>query len=375
MTVSIFSPQAKRLTMAVLRYAVGLGLGGFLLYYALKDLNWSKVEANLADADYWWLAPAFAVGIMSHIARGARWRQLIEAAGYRTRTSTAFWAVMTGYLTNNAVPRLGEITRCTMLTRTERVPFVTGAGTVVVERITDLAVLAITFAIVLLAEFDELIQAVQQNAANSGAREGLSNLLPYLLAALGIGLITALLLYRFRRSIEQTAFGERFIRMLRTLVDAFFSIRRIKQPLFFLLNTVLIWAGYVFFVYFAMEMLPPLREINSVYLAFVATAVGAIGMVVPSPGGIGSYHFTILITFSLFGHDEELGGLAGLLLHTPQYLLATVIGAVGYLVLIFHRRTPSNAASKPVPKGEASGPAAEEEVPGVATHPAKERFD
>ncbi|MCK7534447.1 MAG: flippase-like domain-containing protein [Marinilabiliales bacterium] len=81
------------------------------------------MAAEIRAAKYEWLLLSIILGIFSHIARAMRWNILIRSLGYKTDTPTTFYAVMTGYLANMAFPRLGEVTRCGVLSRKKGSPF------------------------------------------------------------------------------------------------------------------------------------------------------------------------------------------------------------------------------------------------------------
>ena len=91
-----------------------------------------------------------------------RWKLLINSLGYHPRTDNAFFAVMIGYLTNLAIPRLGEILKCTMLARYEKIPAEKLVGTIILERIIDAISLLIVFAVTLAIQpgiYTDLINA------------------------------------------------------------------------------------------------------------------------------------------------------------------------------------------------------------------------
>ena len=134
----------------ILQYVVFLGLGIFLAWWSLKDLNREEkdqIKIALSHARYWLIIPVFVILFLSHLVRAMRWKLLINSLGYQPRTDNAFFAVMIGYLTNLAIPRLGEILKCTMLARYEKIPTEKLIGTIILERIIDAITLLIVFAI------------------------------------------------------------------------------------------------------------------------------------------------------------------------------------------------------------------------------------
>ena len=107
----LLSVSMKRRLFTILQYCIFLALGIFLAWLSLKDLDHEKrnqIKTALSHARYWLIIPVFAILIGSHLVRAIRWKLLINSLGYRPRTDNAFFAVMVGYLTNMAVPRLGE---------------------------------------------------------------------------------------------------------------------------------------------------------------------------------------------------------------------------------------------------------------------------
>src|SRR5690349_1736608 len=105
----------KRL-LTILQYIFFLSLGIFLVWWSLRDLSKqdvSDIKFALHRARYWLIIPVFTILFLSHLTRALRWKLLIEPLGYSPSTANAFFAVMIGYLANQAFPRLGEVLKCT----------------------------------------------------------------------------------------------------------------------------------------------------------------------------------------------------------------------------------------------------------------------
>ncbi|MCS7086470.1 MAG: flippase-like domain-containing protein, partial [Bacteroidia bacterium] len=120
---------------AVVQYLAALILGAGIFYLVFKDVSWADLQKRFSNVRWPWVAAGLVVGLGSHFLRGMRWRMLLSAAGHKVSSLHAFLAVMTGYMANNAVPRMGEVVRCTALTRSDKVPLTVGVATVVVERV------------------------------------------------------------------------------------------------------------------------------------------------------------------------------------------------------------------------------------------------
>jgi uncharacterized protein (TIRG00374 family) len=127
--------------LSVLKYILFLGIGIFLTWWQLgKMTSLQKIQfrESLLHAHYIYLLPVFIITFLGHISRAVRWKILIEPMGYHPKTSHTFYAVMCGYFANTFLPRAGEILRCTLLGRYEKIPATKLFGTILVERIFDL---------------------------------------------------------------------------------------------------------------------------------------------------------------------------------------------------------------------------------------------
>ena len=81
---------------------------------------------------------------------------LINPLGYHPSLRNAFYALMTGYLANLALPRIGEITRCVALGKKEKIPVDQLIGTVVVERTIDFLSLLTIMIILIITSGDQI---------------------------------------------------------------------------------------------------------------------------------------------------------------------------------------------------------------------------
>ena len=132
----------KKKIISFLQYIFFLLIGLGLLYLVFRKLDLQEVGNEIAHARYEWLLLSILLGLVSHIARAFRWNILIRSMGYEAKAKTTFYAVMIGYLANGAFPRLGEVTRCGVLSKKTGVPFNALIGTVISERMFDLFVLS-----------------------------------------------------------------------------------------------------------------------------------------------------------------------------------------------------------------------------------------
>ena len=146
----------KRKIFTILKYLFFLGLGIVLLWLSFRKLDMTEVWTDIKGANYYWLIVALVLAIASHIFRALRWNLLINSLNYKTKLSTTFYAVMIGYMANTAVPRMGELARCGVLSKKEKIPFNALFGTVISERLFDLITLGAIIVLVIFFQFKSL---------------------------------------------------------------------------------------------------------------------------------------------------------------------------------------------------------------------------
>src|SRR5216684_6984101 len=165
----------KKTVLATLQYALFAALAVFFVWLSVRGLDhekWGQLKKAMDRAHYWLLIPVFSLLLISHWLRALRWRQLMEPMGYHPSRLNAFFAVMIGYFVNLGAPRLGEVVKCTILARYEKVPADKLVGTIVAERAFDVICLLAVFGLTLIFQFDVIhsltadkLNALFQNAS------------------------------------------------------------------------------------------------------------------------------------------------------------------------------------------------------------------
>ena len=154
-----------------IRFVLFLAFGLFLFWLAYRGIDTQTVVDSLSQANLWWIALSLVLGIVSHLSRTLRWRLLLEPLGRKPSVKNTFFAVMVMYLANLALPRLGEVSRCSIMKRYEDIPFSKSLGTVFLERMVDMVVLLLMFIIVLITQFNVisnfLLDAINQKFNHS----------------------------------------------------------------------------------------------------------------------------------------------------------------------------------------------------------------
>ena len=128
----------KKIIKKAFKVVLPLALGGFILLWVYKDFDFSRVGEVLEHGmNYWWMLLTLVFGVFSHVLRGWRWKQTLAPLGAYPKTSDCVNAIFVSYAANLVVPRIGEISRCGILSKYDNVSFSKSLGTVVTERLID----------------------------------------------------------------------------------------------------------------------------------------------------------------------------------------------------------------------------------------------
>ena len=333
---------------AYLQYVFFIAIAGFFVWLSLHKINaekWEQLKDAIAHARLWVFFPVLFLLLLSHWIRALRWKMLIEPLGYKPSNINTFFGVMVGYLVNLGAPRLGEIIKCTVLARYEKIRADKLVGTIVAERAFDLMSLVIVFGITLVTEFKTIGSFtgdwIKSVYTSSEGKFSATRLLIFLGGAVLVIFALRILFTRFLH----INFVQKFKVILKGIWHGLTSIRLVRNKLLFLFYTVAIWALYVVSTLIGFEVLEQTRNLG-VGAAFSALIMGSIGMIF-SPGGIGAYPWFIQQTVLLYGIPEEPYGQAlGWLLWLGQFIIFVVFGALSFILLpTFNKKKDAQAGN------------------------------
>jgi uncharacterized protein (TIRG00374 family) len=336
--------MSKRLS-TIIQYLVFFLLGVLFVWLSLKNLNGDnlgQIRTALSHARYWLVIPVFFILISAHLVRAIRWRLLIQPLEHAPAVHNTFFAVMIGYLVNQGVPRLGEVVKCTMLGRYEKIPVEKLIGTVILERVVDalsfLAVLAITLAI----QPEIYSQLVNSFFSSHGSSEKKIPGYVFLLGLLGI-IVVIILIWMIVKKKTVNDVRLLFVRIVKRLWEGISSIQHLKRRGLFIFLTVLLWALYLFAGYIGLFAFPEtsgygLKE------AFTILSAGSIGMIA-SPGGIGAYAFLIQKTMPIYGMNEGIALAFGWILWLVTTAVIIVGGLLSFALLPYYYKQKQRETS------------------------------
>ncbi|UYQ95251.1 flippase-like domain-containing protein [Chitinophaga horti] len=328
-----------KLLKNILQSAFFLGIGVLLIWWALRPLTPEQrtdIKNAIFNANYWPIIPAFIIGVFSHLSRAIRWKLLMQPLGYKPRTSSTFYAVMIGYLANLAVPRLGEIARCGILARYEKIPADKLIGTMIAERAVDLICLIIVMFVSVLVQID-IIGAFFSTKIWTPLSNSIMNANgAQLVFKLGIAAVVIFVIYLLLKRFARSKAAIKLKALLRGVMEGILSIGRMKNKWLFLLHTLLIWVLYFSMLYAGFFCMEETNDLGP-KACLALLSFGSIAMII-TPGGIGAYPILVQQTLLLYNINETSGYAFGWIVWGAQTLLTFVLGIYSLLGLTLRKK-------------------------------------
>ncbi len=323
----------KPKTKSIIQFVVLTGLAVLFVWFAYSQVADKKTEiiSAFANANYVWVFICAFIGFLSHIVRAYRWNYLLEPLGYKISFLNASAAVFVGYFGNYApIPRMGEITRCTLVDRYEKVPFQIAFGTVITERIVDTILLLVIFGLTLLFQFSELVGLSNQYIFDPmmSSFAAMSTVKLVVMSVIGGSAVIAFLFFRKRMAEKLKG---KFGNLIKGFLEGLLSVRKIKNFWPFILLSVLIWAMYFYSSYFCLNALPETQGIGHKGCLTIML-FGTLGIVF-APGGLGAYHLIVAGILVYYGVDKVPAIAFPWLVWTASFIMISFFGLLSLILL------------------------------------------
>lgn len=312
----------------VLTYVVSLGIGVVLFYGAFsfiddKDALWDTMRSARWEG----IAASFVMGYLAIVSRGLRWGILLEPLGRKAGAARSVHAVAFAYFANTFVPRSGELARCAALNQTDDIPVDELFGTVISERVIDFAFLMVLTAAAVLGNIPAFAQLLE-----GAVLPDLTNLFALGAAALGV---VGVLIWK-RKAVLNLPFARKIADFMAGVWSGLNSIRHMKQKGRFIAHTLFIWTMYFFMAWVIFKSFEDVQNITILQALFIMVA-GGFGMVIPAPGGVGSYQWAVMSGFMALGYGKALGLAVANIIWFTQTAMIVTMGGIAYIYLLVYR--------------------------------------
>ena len=307
----------------ILKIILPLVLGGFLVWYSISKISIDVLVGYFKEAKYGYIFLGLFFGILSHLSRAYRWKFMLEPLGFKPKYTNSVLAVLVGYLVNLALPRAGEISRATVMTNYEDIPFEKGFGTIVAERIADLIMMLSIVGITLFVQFDFIYELLTKNFNPTKIIIGLAVL------------IAGFFIFSSFVKKAESGFLLKIKTFISGLVEGVTSIFKMKNKWAFIFHTIFIWVMYVAMFWATIPAIEGLHvPFGGILIGFIAGGFS----IAATNGGIGLYPIAVASALALFDIPTEPATAFGWIMWTAQTAMIIVFGGLAFLFLPIYNK-------------------------------------
>lgn len=293
-----------------------------------------KIFTDMSQAKIFWIVVSMLIFVLSNIIRAFRWRMMFRAIGYNPAYFNLLGAIFINYLANLGIPRSGEVIRGTVISRYEDIPLDKALGTIVLDRVLD----AIMFALFLVASLifggKVYIDYLHKNTNFSVKFSVIYEISWLVWFSVGLILIgIAAFIFSKRKSILSSNLGQKLIKLFKGFAEGIRSISTVEHPVLFVLQTIGIWACFFIMLHVMFFAFDPTAHLG-VLAALIVFVFGSLGMLIPSPGGMGAYHYLISEGLQLNGVGSTDGfTFANILFFSIQVGITLICGILALVAM------------------------------------------
>ena len=327
--------ERKKIFKKILQVVFPLLLGAFILIWVYRDFNFQRVGEVLVNGmNYGWIALSLVFGVFANLFRGWRWKLALEPLGEYPKIANCVYAIFISYASNLVIPRVGEVTRCGVLSKYDGVSFSKSLGTVVSERMIDTLCVGLITGAVLLMQMPVFADFFAETGTNVGKyAEVLTSAHFYLI----ILCVLAILVLAFFL-VRNIALFAKLKGIIQNVWQGIVALKDIKQIPLYLFYTIGIWGCYFLEFYLAFYAFDFSAHLG-ITAGMVMFVVGTLAVIVPTPNGAGPWHFAVMTMMMLYGVGKEDAGIFALLVHGIQTFLLILLGIFGLSALPFTNKT------------------------------------
>ncbi len=324
----------KRKTRQIIQFILFLAIGLLFLWYTTASLSQEdiqKVKELVLKVNLFYLIPCIGTLLLSHYIRAVRWKMMLDELGPKPGMTNIFLSVLTGYFLNLVFPRLGEVAKCSLLGKYEKMPVDKLIGTIVAERLLDLICLILVILLTIVTQINKVGHYAIELTGHLFKKVNESTTTLFVVFLLAVLLFMAIYWF-FKKSkwlIKVTSF-------LSGLKEGLFVIAKIKKRALFFGYTIGIWFLYLLSIKIGFYSLEETSLLSWVPSLTILT-FGSFAMIA-TQGGVGAYQLAVQKTLTIYGIGEVIGLAFGWLLWLVQTLMLLVVGPISMFLLFFLNR-------------------------------------
>ncbi len=342
----------KHLFKNILQFLLFLGIGAVILYLVYRSQNtayladcaqrgipaadcslMNKLLADFRSTNFWWIGMVSLAFIISNWSRTVKWQLLLEPLGYTPKFHNAFLSILVAYFANLGLPRMGEVVRAGVLSKYEKLPPEKVMGTIVVDRVVDVLCLGLVFLLALMFQGKRLLNPGEFVTGEAKVEQVEPTSFSLWWLAIGFGL-AVVVVFLLRKKLMQTALYHKVVTLAKGFWEGIKSVANLRNPWLFTFHSLNIFLMYFLMTWFGFKAFEPTTHLGLI-AALTVFAFGTLGMVIPSPGGMGTFHFLVITSLTLFYgiKGDDAFSVANIIFFSIQIGLTSLLGIIALLLL------------------------------------------
>ncbi|MCE5226429.1 MAG: flippase-like domain-containing protein [Porphyromonadaceae bacterium] len=334
--------EFKSTLRTILKICLPLAFGVLLLWFLYRKMDVTVIMKVIKEGvRYDIILFSLLFGAGANVIRGLRWELLIRSLGDRPKRSNVIWAVLGNYAVNLVLPRVGEVWRCGVVSRYDKISFSKLFGTLLVDRVMDTITVGLITAFIFVSNFGFFLSFFSKNPALLEGFQATFTSLWIYVAAVTIAIIvwfvfTYMKHFTLVKKIKATLYS---------MWEGIRSVWFMKEKSKFIIYTLLIWVGYFLYFYITFYAFDFTKDLG-ITVGLIAFTMSSIGVAVPVQGGIGPWHFMVIATLVCFSVNENDAAAFALVVHTLQTVWFGLVGLAGIVALSVTNSKKPKVANK-----------------------------
>lgn len=312
-----------------------MGLSAVFLYIAFYNEDFNRILTILSNASVFWIVILVITMVISHYIRAVRWKVILHSVKPDVSIWNLFGALMVGYGVSCVIPRVGEVSRAVLIGKWEKLSRSSMFGTVILERVIDVIFLGLTVIVSVLIWSEDLYVSFPW----------LKTALYLTVFLMAFVVLFIYLLVKFRDKFYGLIIkilgkisgnmAHKAAYVFDMLIQGFGSLRGLKNYVLTIILSIVIMMIYALNAYVGFYILGMQNIRHVTYaMAWVLMSISAIGVVIPTPGAIGSYEaLSKAALVLLFGFGESISLAYAIITHLVSYFLFIFSGLLSFFLL------------------------------------------
>lgn len=307
-----------------LKVLIPLALGVAVLWLLYRDTDFGKMWITIKDANFAILLFSLIFGALGNVIRGFRWKLLIEPLGYNPPTSSLVYSVLGSYAVNIAIPRGGEVWRCAVISKDEKIPFTKLFGTMLLDRVSDTVMVACIILLACCFNVDFFLSYIRENQALS---QSLSNVFssPWTIGSIIAVIVVIVVVFTVFKNTTLIVKVKGFFKSIGQDMKA---VLKMNKKTRFVIYSISIWLSYFLYFYITFYAFDFTRDLG-LTAGLIAFALSSLSMAIPTNGGMGVWHAAVVLSLGLYGVTKDSGEAFAFAVFAIQSLWIVICGLFG----------------------------------------------